>query len=210
MSHEQHQFPVPPREPFWSPVWQKFKEKFPEQVATKIGTALLALVGLGAVWLWGWIVGGGLTRFVGAVPPGAVVAFATPCPLSGGWSEFGQAAGRFVIGANIDQRNGLKNRRPADPPGGSETVTLTTSNIPPHKHHGKTVATTGKGSTFDANFGGSAQAGSRPAYVAYDLPQKNDVQSHEHTFETDDGVGLKGGSFEIMPPYVALYYCKKD
>jgi hypothetical protein len=56
-----------------------------------------------------------LPREGGATPSGAVVAFTMPCATDRGWTEYGQANGRFVIGANLDERNGLSNRRPPAP-----------------------------------------------------------------------------------------------
>jgi hypothetical protein len=142
------QVPAPSRQPTFRRIVAKCGDILPEIAAKQAGVWLFALISFAGVWLWGWMVGGGLTRIIGAVPRGAVIAFSAPCPAD--WKEYSQAAGRFVIGANLDQRNGLKNRLPADPPGGNETVALKPEHLPPHVHHGKTTGTEGKTQTLQA------------------------------------------------------------
>jgi hypothetical protein len=195
MSGDQHLLPVPSGQSMISRIAAKFRETFPEVAAKQAAAWLLALISFAGIWLWGWIVGGGLTRIVGAVPSGAVVAFSTPCRADQGWKEYGQAAGRFVIGANLDQRNGLKNRLPTDPPGGHETITLTTSQLPSltvHSEPLKLVNLTDTGNSV------TKAIVRTPANVG------------QTTIESTSDPGVQQQTIDNMPPYVALYYCEKN
>jgi hypothetical protein len=82
-----------------SHIWASFLKTFPDVAGKQLGLWILALIGFLGIWIWGWIVGGGLTRIVGAIPSGAVIAFAKECPKDLGWSKFAEGTGRFIVGA---------------------------------------------------------------------------------------------------------------
>jgi hypothetical protein len=62
MSHTQHQFPVPPKVGVFGRTWASFKKQLPEVAANQAAVGLVALIGVAAVWTWGWVAAGGLTK----------------------------------------------------------------------------------------------------------------------------------------------------
>jgi hypothetical protein len=86
----------------WTDLSAKLRKEFIERAAWVI----LALAAFIASWLWGWFAAGGPARALGAIPSGAVVAFSEPCRRDAGWNEYGEAAGRFVIGVNLTPFSG--------------------------------------------------------------------------------------------------------
>jgi hypothetical protein len=157
MSDDHRLFPVPPPVSLWRRIASKLRETFPEIAAKQLALWSFAFVSFVAVWLWGWLVGGGLTRAVGAIPQGAVVAFPQPCKAYSGWNEYGDAAGRVILGENHDNRHSLQNRSAAFPnnSGGFEKVALKPENLPPHLHGGSTTGTAGKWWVNGATWGGA-------------------------------------------------------
>lgn len=134
----------------------------------------------------------------------AIVAFESECPA--GWTRYAKADGRFILGVS-----------PAHPLGemkGEETVTLTETQMPKHQHAttppvhknirlypwqgpwgvSKFSPATFNHRTSDNRVGYYAQAVIDPSGV-YPLsePVGNDENSHNN-----------------MPPFIALYFCKKD
>jgi len=135
------------------------------------------------------------------IPAGTVIALADTrysdqskgnplqegCPV--GWIRFKEAEGRFLIGADSRSNNGSGKYwvRRQD---GEEKVKLKPNEIPSHSHQ---LPTDG-------------------------AQEKNDQQSLTNSGQSDEGIGPKSllsGSFggqeahNNMPPYVALYFCKK-
>ena len=121
-----------------------------------------------------------------AFPEGAVVAFlrdefgSQVCPDE--WTYFRPAEGRFLLGASE-----LKYR--LGDTGGDEMVTLTVAQMPRHDHAATSVP--------DVNAPGSNGFLVR-GFGGFRLP--------------DSQVSEAGGSqpHNNMPPYIALYFCKKD
>lgn len=124
-----------------------------------------------------------------AFPSGAVVPFVNvplrqaACPV--GWSYFRSAENRFVLGAG--------ERNPPGQLGGEETVVLTISEMPSHSHKETLGEFT---ASFPSQQGllvtGNAQAGFN-AGRSQRTRSAGDDQPHNN-----------------MPPYIALYFCKKD
>jgi hypothetical protein len=180
---------VPP--PNWfQQLWGATKKKAVDHIATTIvvGGALALATGATATWavLKQWMV----IQF----PSGAVVAFAVPCPTEQGWNEYGQAAGRFIVGANLDQRNGLKNRLPSDQPSGRETITLRPSQLPHLTLHSETLKLIHITDT-----------GPSP----HNAVVRTDANIGTTTIETNFPEKGEQEPIDNMPPYLALYYCKK-
>ena len=120
------------------------------------------------------------------VPSGAVMAFATTCPKEG-WTSYNEADGRFILGVGtgpLKQFVGLHTE------GGEEEVTLKLSQMPKHQHL---------------------------LPVSKNHPEKEwgvkaDTSKGNWTGTAHRSSDFRGGSkpHNNMPPYIALYFCKKD
>ena len=139
---------------------------------------------------------------------GAVVAFdrkkAQPCP--DGWQPFEQAGGRFVVGAGFN-KNASKSASPlfhypsiqddaTNGAGGEERVTLSEAQIPAHQH------------SVYHHAGYHASQGTPPPSGAVQGALAGDTYTYVWPGVTSKTGG--GKPFEVLPPFVALYYCIKD
>ena len=154
------------------------------------------------------------------IPEGAVVAFDRPdgCPKDKGWVPYEDAAGKFILGAGSGT---LRYRGPHRPEGvsasvalqpvvrgdqgGAETHTLTADELPRHRHNtvyaGEGTAGPSAGNTV-GSLGDSGSGEPRN----YALEAKHDV-------EADAGRSSYAGKSDPhnnMPPFIALYFCKKE
>ena len=136
------------------------------------------------------------------VPSGAVVAFDLPNGCPEGWSAYPEAWARFIVGAvseddlgkipgdfREDARGEDLSSRLFGKPGGEEQHKLTKPEMPKHSH---SLYESKREQRQDEGGGVFALAG------------QGNVPPYETT--------AQGGSepHNNMPPYVALYYCKKD
>ena len=149
------------------------------------------------------------------IPSGAVMSFdrAAGCPT--GWSDYTDAYGRVVVGAIPNGRfqpaemthevedfrdyfHGIKR--------GQERVTLTEQQMPRHTH-----SLTDPGHSHELPWVGSVpETGPRDRGWG---GIRGDVAGQDSALErTGISVAAAGGSqsHPNMPPYIALYYCKKD
>ncbi|MEO0990677.1 MAG: hypothetical protein AAFX00_06995 [Pseudomonadota bacterium] len=128
-----------------------------------------------------------LTTAPEGVPSGAVIAFTSSCPKDG-WSEFEDARGRVIIGTNPSRTHGYE-ARAHESTGGAEKVTLSVEQMPAHSHSIQRAGadTAVNGVTIGTNWGVRSTIG-------------------------PDVTNTTGGNqpHENMPPYIALYWCKKD
>lgn len=156
-----------------------------------------------------------------AAPKDAVVAFAINaepsesrkhCPRD--WSPFEEARGRFVIGAGNPGKNGFfkwKQTQPEGKPpiefdlsrymplsiGGEEKHLLAIKEIPPHDH----------GVQFIQH---SEYVREKQGYPGIKSVGR-DVKRTDPKWDTRYTEIVGGGqAHDVMPPFVALYYCKKD
>jgi microcystin-dependent protein len=169
---------------------------------------------------------GSVTVFAGAVAPGgwlfcdgSTVARAVYEALynvigttyGGNSTNFNLPDMRGRVAIGVGAGAGLTNRI-LGVPGGSETHTLTTSELPAHTHTGTTDATTvslndatsvvrapGGGDNIDISGGGGISGGNAVSNITAD--------SHTHTFTTNSTGG--GNAHTIMQPYLPLYYIIK-
>lgn len=125
----------------------------------------------------------------GGLPVGAVVAFALDDGCPSGWAPYQNALGSTIVGAG--QGEGLTKRSYLFQ-GGNEAHALTIDEMPPHsfKTNGKYANPSG---VDRYNAGGS----NYPVITA-----------GANLIETET-LG-KGTVFQTMPPFVVLYYCKKN
>jgi hypothetical protein len=127
----------------------------------------------------------------------AVVAFDSNDKCPEGWSLFDSGAGRVIVGAG--QGGGLSTRDYAEKHG-NETITIVDSNLPPY-----TVVNE------------SINAGPEQAfyYVTRVIPGAQDSfpdirQPYNVNFIGGNAANHQSADpIDIMPPYVALYFCKK-
>lgn len=149
-----------------------------------------------------------------ALPKEAVVAFSGVCPED--WKPYEPAAARFVIGAATKAdleagpaafRNGSNGKplteRRAGVPGGSEKHTLPPGALPGHQHF--TVVKQNYNRDLDAK---SAISFNRDENEG----DAKDYKLEGYNAQANIGVTSSSGDgeeFGSMPPYIALYFCKK-
>lgn len=160
---------------------------------------------------------------VAGVPDGVVVATWHRCSdLGDGWSDFHHGQGRMIVGAgdpannpygdNLTQRMAWGPRM-ATPPkatvGGSEKVTLTENHMRAHQH---AMFSNGSGANTDvrpdqtvAHKGYRRETGIDDVNVQYRLVGAGGSPNVGAT-----SIYGKTEAFSVMPPYIALYFCKKD
>lgn len=183
-------------------------------VGEKVGVAVLSALILGALALiWQVVTDGGLVRALGGVtraeveamlagepqspvPSGAVVAFDTTGSCPEGWQPFVAGQSRTIVGASfgVDPEPGLGTNAANRPlvaykyrdHGGVETVTLSAAEMPAHSHTVSPRRVSGIGGTH-----GLAAAADGGA-----------------TSMKSDAAG-GGKPHENMPPFIALYFCRK-
>jgi hypothetical protein len=192
----------------------------PRQVVS--GVAIALIIGfLG--WFWNAASNGGIIRVLGGITSselshaveselakhpsslasvGAVVAFALPNGCPDGWTVFGPAVSRVIIGASLDLVSPRNSDARGSPPlsnwtyntaGGQETHLLTIAEMPSHKHE-TIILNGGFGTDFkstDTPRSGFAGNGGNRLPAAY---------------TSEEGGGER---HNIMPPFLALYYCQK-
>ncbi|UIL29533.1 hypothetical protein LZK75_10000 [Rhizobium leguminosarum] len=121
----------------------------------------------------------------GLVVPGTVVAFDVPGGCPAGWTEYASAAGRVIIGVD----NGIAGpRRAFQEQGGSDSHQISKDELPANQVSIEGLA--------------SQSAVDRYSAGGRDYPV---IVRSTGTFE----VGGVGKPISIMPPYIALHYCRK-
>ena len=163
------------------------------------GAVLAATILTGLVKFTDWF--GGL--FIPSIPAGAVVAFdqSEGCPK--GWAPFDDSRGRFIIGASKsgeigkDENGEALTHREFRKSGGTEEHTLSDQQIPPHKHQIDTFKW-----GFDIN-------GNTHPERRIDVDDGPAYKGIEGKLTTTSSKG-SGKPHNNMPPYIALYYCKRD
>jgi hypothetical protein len=166
------------------------QEAFRQVAKYAVGAVILLIVLAGSGW-WFYFKSV-IPNIVGAVPVNAVIAIDNPsgcASLGSDWEDFADAYGRTIVGAGNGPN--LESRRFRDWIG-RERYVLVPANLPPHshevyKHAGPIIGNTGvRGAgADDPNVGSEVKA----------------------SF-TGDGPGISQ-PYEVMPPAIVLYYCKK-
>ena len=155
----------------------------------------------------------GLPQPVGEIPKNAVVAFDTPDACPPGWSPFAEANSRIIVGAYKGGDAGRFAFDPAEQPltqykyrdhNGWEEVTLTQDQMPRHRHQIELKMAVDPDNNYEWGVVNTRQ-----------IPQAR----HGDRVFTRSGtlphqiVSTEAGSSQPhsnMPPYIALYFCKKD
>ena len=133
------------------------------------------------------------------IPKGAIMAFNLSfCPEW--WSRFTEADGRFIMGSSS------KGER-----GGSSSITLSTDQLPPHRHYiagGFHIGT--------KNRSKNDQNGTISSYSTTKYDDKNDryaLRTTQKLGEANEGLTSTVGKWNpinIQNPYIKLLYCQKD
>lgn len=132
------------------------------------------------------------------VPSGAVIAFDRPQGCPGGWTDMGpQWRGLTTVVAVSDTNDAYGFRRT----GGEPEVTLSVDEMPRHSHSftGTPIRAGGWGGNVTHPVG----VGDHVTHLTY-VP--SGTIGHAGG---DPGTG-QTNPHNNMPPYIALYYCKKD
>jgi len=161
-------------------------------------------------------------------PSGIVVATWRSCSsLGSSWSDFHAAAGRMIVGAGDpvkDPFNGELEMRVAWEPdmkspttatvGGSEKVILDKRHMPTHSHSIENLNISNNGHMVfqDPDWGVMVDNQKRvpgPIFGAARGKEPN-FGSHSHSLTGTLGASGQNVAHENMPPYIALYFCRKD
>lgn len=132
------------------------------------------------------------------VPADAVIAFDRRGKCPKGWVEFEDARGRMILGANGNGTHGYI-RRPFRGVGGREEHTLTNTDMPLHNHKSK---------DFDGIMT-SIGVGQIPSNILVDRSASGRANLDRRGILADAGVEHPT-PISLMPPYIALYFCKKQ
>jgi hypothetical protein len=172
----------------------------------KAVVGVVAAVVLGALTLiWNQISNGGLIRLLGGAtheevakinptPAGTVAAFDLPNGCPEGWTMFEPAISRTIVGAvtgrsaeapTKDMNQKQLTARQYRFAGGEESHILTIDEMPKHTHSAQ-------------GYGGADASNAGRGNALYNA--------------SSPGTGVQGGdkAHNIMPPFIALFYCKKD
>ncbi|MEP6018148.1 MAG: hypothetical protein ABJ251_06655 [Paracoccaceae bacterium] len=142
------------------------------------------------------------------IPSGAVVAFDLPNRCPEGWGPFAELQGRVIIGAsfgipdNLFRSEATIDRKYRDH-GGQEEVALTGhEQLPRHRHE---VEVGGSSRLSFVDYSQFKQDGGTSPLVS------NSGTRHPYAGTGTFRTNYVGNSVphENMPPFIALYYCKK-
>jgi len=146
-----------------------------------------------------------------ALPPNAVVAFAIPDPgdpdrdpCPDGWSRYARVNGRVIVGVGTHDPN-LPAYKAFDVAGERDHV-LTEAEMPAHYH--AIAAESGDGDTGD-QLTADNQA-MRAAYPGAHDPWYIMRGKNEPATVGRSSIVGANQAYSTMPPFIALFYCKKD
>jgi hypothetical protein len=182
-----------------------FKAEVSSYLAKTMIAAIAGIIGLAALGLWIYVKTL-LPDLVGGVPPGAIMAFDLPGGCPAGWSRFDRGTSRFIVGAteanfsevrNADKNNQRLSAHSYGFTGGEEQHALTIDEMPAHDHGLNTAQSTEFLRENGNHFQGTISVG-RDA-------QRTDPKQPIKFTEIVGG----GKAFNLMPPFLALPFCKK-
>jgi hypothetical protein len=131
------------------------------------------------------------------IPTGMTSMFDTSCPT--GWTRVSALDGKFLAGGASYSATA----------GGSDSITLSVSQLPSHTHTG----TTGSDGVHAHTFTAGDHGGSYSSSLSHGGNTSNNTTipsdgAHTHAFTTD-GTG-SGASIDTRPAYATIVICKKD
>lgn len=153
------------------------------------------------------------------IPKGAILILdnAKGCPTD--WRDVGlyesdRFAGRMIVaaGPRVDRANGGSTLKSVfNTGGGSEKVVLTEEQMPKHKHQYKDVFFSE--TTSNKNWSrtrGHSDFTSVPHKIGLKLKEGVDQDNSGYQYTRKSFSTGKGDALPNMPPYIALYFCKKN
>lgn len=164
-----------------------------------------------------------------AIPGGAVIASLNRCTdLGDKWSDYEEAAGRLIVGVGTETIEGFDRTFRLDEEGGYYSHVLQAEELPPFsfsatgKYEDRFVGSyringvnketnQGEPETVPENgwtkyiTSGNQTSGDGPAY---DLQLRGEKIERQISLNASSTTG--GRPHNNMPPYVALYFCKKE
>lgn len=185
-------------------------------VSGAIGMFVLAALGAWTILLPTSI------EHIGGVPKEAVVAFniddGLSCPP--GWSHFESARARVLVGAGdpreapgkmgFDRHGERLTQYVRGQHGGAEKHILSEAEMPSHGHDNGTL-TAGASELFIHRSDGRYAAPSGALHDNLYGPSHGvNFGSHEHPITGSTDFSGMGKPHNNMPPYIALYFCKKN
>lgn len=128
------------------------------------------------------------------IPSGAIVAFDRPNGCPKGWTDFAAAAGRMIVGVDgKTYKLPYVAGKPEYQTGGAPTHELTVAELPKHSHEIPFVPEV-------SNLSGGS----------YAVMSDDRHGSSKRDYVTSNTDGGAGRAHNNMPPYIALYLCKKS
>jgi len=147
---------------------------------------------------------------VGSIPSGAVIAFDLTSGCPKGWTDVGKNehqrfAGRTLIVAGSPAERGKSSTktRPFGDDGGEEKVTVGPVGVKPHEH------VLGLVSFSQFYPGGGISAGNITSAGNIVMLPGGSAPSANQKILTREYGELESKQLNNMPPYIALYFCKK-
>ncbi|WP_206245880.1 shufflon system plasmid conjugative transfer pilus tip adhesin PilV [Novosphingobium terrae] len=136
---------------------------------------------------------------IGGIPAGVIVAFSGACPS--GWSEYGGARDRVIVGAGGSYSTGQT--------GGSDSVALSVNQMPSHSHgeFSNQASNSNISSASQAPAVGTNAAGDK--YFNYSITGAGNAASTGNWIGQTQYVG-GGQPFDNRQQFVALNYCQKN
>ena len=122
------------------------------------------------------------------VSSGAVIAFDREDGCPEGWKEHQDARGRFIVGVGSQYEVAVKKFRET---GGTDQVELKTEHMPSHRHQ---LPVRSRNDRY------------RILNVMQHTDTRGRVETDVRRFTDWEG---EGKPHDNMPPYIALYFCKK-
>lgn len=158
---------------------------------------------------------------LGAAPSKNVVIMSlVKCTeLGKGWERYKEANGRFVVAENPDDKvidlgkasEHVLKKKGIESVGGSEEVVLIEAQMPTHKHGYKDIffSETSSNHNWNRTRGHSDFTGV-PHKIGLKLKEGVDQDNVGYQFSRDSFEKGSNKPHPNMPPYIALYFCKKN
>ncbi len=202
-----------------------------ENFRTVVIGALASIASVVVIGAFTFITGGGLKTVLGEATKeyvlkyvetklldGAVVAFDHSAGCPPGWSKFTPATDRFVVGAGGEYRLYYEGGDAKYETGGNAELELKERHLPSHKHgiidpgHIHIISVRPVSDVHDHSVEPSSLLSAANTQEGTGFSVSIGLADPIKRSSTDIEMEVTGDgeSFSTVPPYVALYFCKKD